>query len=158
MVATVTELRHELDDVDLINDIERTVGVLQGKWKVHLLFCLARGIRRHNRLREALPSTPKKVMIAALRALERDGLITREVYAEVPVRVEYALTPLGWSLSEPLIALADWSREHTGKVEAARAAFDAPADRSPQSSPPDSNREAWETHSVRRIYGGRRTP
>jgi len=66
----------------------------------------------------------EEVMIAALRALERDGLITREVYAEVPVRVEYALTPLGWSLSEPLIALADWGQKHGDGVEAAREAFD----------------------------------
>ena len=63
---------------------------------------MARGVRRHGRVLECLPGASKKVMTDSLRALERDGMVSRAVFAEVPVRLEYSLTPLGWSLSELL--------------------------------------------------------
>ncbi|HEX4678652.1 MAG TPA: helix-turn-helix domain-containing protein [Gaiellaceae bacterium] len=99
-------------DTELIERIDHALAVLQGKWKVHLLFSMARGVHRHARLLESLPGTSKKVMIDTLRALERDGLVTRNVFPEVPTRVEYALTPLGWSITEPLVVLAEWEEEH----------------------------------------------
>jgi DNA-binding HxlR family transcriptional regulator len=109
-------------DLDLIANVKRSLEVLSGKWKVHLLFFMARGVHRHSRLLECLPGASKKVMTDSLRALERDGMVSREVFAEVPVRVEYSLTPLGWSISEPLIALSEWGREHAGEVADARRA------------------------------------
>ena len=60
----------------------------------------------------------------SLRSLERDGLVERHVYAEVPVRVEYSLTALGWSATELLMALAQWADEHIGDVEEARCRYD----------------------------------
>jgi DNA-binding HxlR family transcriptional regulator len=96
-------------DTELIERIDQALAVLKGKWKVHLLFSMARGVHRHARLLESLPGTSKKVMIDTLRALERDGLVTRNVFPEVPARVEYSLTPLGWSITEPLVALAEWA-------------------------------------------------
>jgi DNA-binding HxlR family transcriptional regulator len=99
-------------DAELIERIDHALAVLQGKWKVHLLFSMARGVHRHARLLESLPGTSKKVMIDTLRALERDGLVTRHVFPEVPARVEYALTPLGWSITGPLLALAEWAEEN----------------------------------------------
>jgi DNA-binding HxlR family transcriptional regulator len=60
----------------------------------------------------------------SLRSLERDGLVDRHVYAEVPVRVEYSLTALGWSATELLLALADWADEHMVDVEEARSRYD----------------------------------
>jgi DNA-binding HxlR family transcriptional regulator len=110
-------------DLDLIRRIDRALEVLHGKWKVHLLFLMARGIRRHGRLLESLPGASKKVMTDTLRALERDGLVSREIFPEVPVRVEYSLTALGWTMTEPLIALSDWGAAHTDDVAAARAHF-----------------------------------
>jgi DNA-binding HxlR family transcriptional regulator len=95
-------------DLDLIEQADRALAVLQGKWKVHLLFFMARGIRRHGQLLDCLPGASKKVMTDTLRALERDGLVSRKVFAEVPARVEYSLTPLGWTTTEPLMALAAW--------------------------------------------------
>jgi DNA-binding HxlR family transcriptional regulator len=59
-------------------------------------------------------------MTDSLRVLERDGLVRREIFAEVPVRVEYSLTALGWSMTEPLIALADWGDAHGKDVTEAR--------------------------------------
>lgn len=107
-------------DLELIERVDQSLGVLQGKWKVHLLFHMARGIRRHSRLLACLPSVSKKVMTDSLRVLERDGLVQREIFAEVPVRVEYSLTALGWSMTEPLVALADWGEAHSKDVSEAR--------------------------------------
>jgi DNA-binding HxlR family transcriptional regulator len=107
-------------DLELIGHIDGALDVLHGKWKVHLLFFMARGVHRHSRLLDCLPGASKKIMTDTLRALERDGLVDRTVYAEVPVRVEYALTPLGWTLAEPLMVLGDWGAAHTEEVEDAR--------------------------------------
>ena len=110
-------------DLDLISAVENALDVLHGKWRVHLLFVMARGVHRHGRLLECLPGVSKKVMTESLRALERDGLVTRKIFAEVPVRVEYSLTPLGWTITEPLIALADWGKAHADDVAAARSRY-----------------------------------
>lgn len=107
-------------DLELIERVDQSLEVLQGKWKVHLLFHMARGIHRHSRLLACLPSVSKKVMTDSLRVLERDGLVHREIFAEVPVRVEYSLTALGWSMAEPLVALADWGEAHAKDVTEAR--------------------------------------
>jgi DNA-binding HxlR family transcriptional regulator len=107
-------------DLELIERVDQSLDVLQGKWKVHLLFHMARGIHRHSRLLACLPSVSKKVMTDSLRVLERDGLVRREIFAEVPVRVEYSLTPLGWSVTGPLIALAEWGEAHGKDVTEAR--------------------------------------
>src|ERR1700759_1280680 len=80
----------------------RAFEVLQGKWKVHLIVAMARGIRRPSRLHACLPGISKKVMTDCLRGLERDGLVTRQIYAEVPLRVEYSLTSLGWTLTDAI--------------------------------------------------------
>jgi DNA-binding HxlR family transcriptional regulator len=110
-----------LSDRGVIERVDRTLEVLQGKWKIHLLFLMARGIHRHSRLLDCMPGVSKKVMTDALRALERDGLVARRIFAEVPARVEYSLTPLGWSLTEPLVVLADWGEAHSDEVLAARS-------------------------------------
>jgi DNA-binding HxlR family transcriptional regulator len=110
-------------DRELIQRIDRALDVLHGRWKVYLLFLMARGIHRHSRLLDGLPGASKKVMTDTLRALERDGLVTREVFAEVPARVEYSLTPLGWSMTEPLMALSDWGNAHAVEIERARARY-----------------------------------
>jgi DNA-binding HxlR family transcriptional regulator len=112
--------RSDRADLDLIERVDRSLEVLQGKWKVHLLFHMARGIHRHSRLLACLPGVSKKVMTDSLRVLERDGLVHREIFAEVPVRVEYSLTALGWSMTEPLIALANWGEAHGRDVTEAR--------------------------------------
>jgi DNA-binding HxlR family transcriptional regulator len=110
-------------DLDLIERVDQALDVLHGKWKVHLLFFMARGVRRHGRLLACLPGVSKKVMTDTLRALERDGLVARRIFAEVPVRVEYSLTPLGWTMTEPLIALSEWGEIHTKEVTEARTQY-----------------------------------
>jgi DNA-binding HxlR family transcriptional regulator len=120
--STVTQVRRPpRGDLDLIEQAESALSVLCGKWKVHLLFFMARGIHRHGRLLDCLPGASKKVMTDTLRSLERDGLVTRRVFAEVPPRVEYSLTELGWSTTEPLMALAAWGKEHQRELVPRRA-------------------------------------
>ena len=94
--------------------------LLSSKWKVDLLYLLARGVQRYSRLYDNLRGASKKMLTESLRGLERDGLVERTVYPEVPVRVEYSLTALGWSATELLMALAEWAEEHLGEVEQAR--------------------------------------
>ncbi|MGZ4409929.1 MAG: winged helix-turn-helix transcriptional regulator [Gaiellaceae bacterium] len=110
-------------DLDLIERVDPALDVLHGKWKVHLLFFMARGVRRHGRLLACLPGVSKNVMTDTLRALERDGLVARRIFAEVPVRVEYSLTPLGWTMTEPLIALSEWGEIHNKEVTEARTQY-----------------------------------
>ena len=108
------------NDLEVIDRVDQALGVLHGKWKVHLLFFMARGIHRHGKLLACLPGVSKKVMTDTLRSLERDGLVARRIYAEVPARVEYSLTPLGWTMTEPLIALSEWGEAHATEVSQAR--------------------------------------
>src|SRR2546430_7491624 len=115
-------------DLEMIERTRAARDLLSSKWKVDLLYLLARGVHRYSRLYDNLRGASKKMLTDSLRSLERDGLVERHVFAEVPVRVEYSLTPLGWSATELLIALADWAVEHIGEVDAARSRYDRPGD------------------------------
>jgi DNA-binding HxlR family transcriptional regulator len=120
--AKVTNLssaqRSTRADREVVEGIETTLDVLHGRWKVRLLFLMARGIHRHSSLLQCLPGASKKVMTENLRALQRDGLVLRE--AGATVGIEYSLTPLGWSLSEPLMTVAEWGSANAAVVEAAQ--------------------------------------
>jgi DNA-binding HxlR family transcriptional regulator len=113
-----------LEDLVMIERTRAARDLFSSKWKIDLLYLLARGVRRYSRLYDNLRGTSKKMLTDSLRSLERDGLVHRRVYAEVPVRVEYSLTTLGWSATELLIALADWAGEHFGEVELARRGYE----------------------------------
>ena len=119
------------EDLEMIERTREARELLSSKWKVDLLYLLARGVRRYSRLYDNLRGASKKMITDSLRSLERDGLVDRHVYAEVPVRVEYSLTTLGWSATELLIALADWADEHMPDVEEARSLYDEARRRAP---------------------------
>jgi DNA-binding HxlR family transcriptional regulator len=90
------------------------------RWTVLIVGSLgASGRMRFSELRDRIGATPK-VLTQSLRALERDGIIERKVYAEVPPRVEYWLTPLGEKLQEPIRLLKDWAETHIPEVLEAR--------------------------------------
>jgi DNA-binding HxlR family transcriptional regulator len=110
-------------DLEMIDRTRAARDLLSSKWKVDLLYLLARGVHRYSRLYDNLRGASKKMLTDSLRGLERDGFVERIVYAEVPVRVEYSLTALGWSATELLIALADWADEHLAAVEQARRRY-----------------------------------
>lgn len=95
------------------------------KWAVLVLGELARhGACRFTLLRQRLAGVSEKMLTQTLRTLERDGLVLRTVYPEAPIRVEYALTPLGQTLRGPLKALTEWSVQHIEDVLTAREEYD----------------------------------
>lgn len=92
--------------------VEAALDVIGGKWKSIILFRLMEGTRRFNELRRLLPSVTQRTLTNQLRELERDGLVHRTVFAEIPPRVEYRLTPLGESLEPVLRELRSWAEQH----------------------------------------------
>ena len=104
--------------------VRGSLGLLSSKWSVDLLLALGDGSRRYHELLAELDPISEKVLTQTLRAMERDGLIARRVHAEVPPRVEYALTPLGATMATPMKVLATWSLANGKRVEEARGRFD----------------------------------
>jgi DNA-binding HxlR family transcriptional regulator len=104
--------RARIEDFEMIKRTRETLALLDSKWSVDIIFLLASGMRRHARLVDNVPGLSKKVLTSTLRKLEQSGIVSRQVYAEMPVRVEYTLTPLGWQLTELLMALHDWAVDH----------------------------------------------
>lgn len=93
--------------------VTRTLEVMGGKWKPILLFYLAEQPRRSGELARLIPQASSKMLTQQLRELERDRIVHREVYHEVPPRVEYSLTPLGQSLKPIMDAMCAWGRTNT---------------------------------------------
>ena len=104
-----------------MSDVLARVG---DKWTVLVVGVLGEGPSRFNALRRALGSISQRMLTLTLRGLERDGLVRRSVYPTVPPRVEYALTPLGRSLLEPVSALGGWAQRNRAAIHAARLRFD----------------------------------
>ena len=98
------------------------------RWSVLVVRVLADGTLRHGEIAARIGGITPKMLTQTLRGLERDGLVTRTVHAEVPPRVEYALTDLGRSLLGLAGALEEWAETHIADVDAARAAYDARTD------------------------------
>lgn len=92
--------------------VEAALDLIDRKWKPVLLFRILAQKRRFGELRRLLPGLAPRMLTLQLRELEADGLIHREVFAEVPPRVEYSITPFGASLKPALFALANWSLQN----------------------------------------------
>jgi DNA-binding HxlR family transcriptional regulator len=88
--------------------VEATLAVVGGRWKAVILFHLLDGTMRYNELRRHLPEVTQRMMTLQLRELEADGIVHREIYPEVPPRVEYSLTELGQTLAPLLHAMRAW--------------------------------------------------
>jgi DNA-binding HxlR family transcriptional regulator len=129
------EGRASASDREMIETTVAGLELIGAKWKVDVLYLLAARVRRHGRLRNHL-LVSKKVLSDTLKGLERDGLVCRSVFPDTPPRVEYSLTPLGRSLTAPLLALSEWSEEHLEEVLAARAAYDRSTGRSSDTPAP----------------------
>jgi DNA-binding HxlR family transcriptional regulator len=112
--------RARLEDFEMIERTRAALALLEAKWSVDIIILLASGMHRHARLVDNIPGLSKKVLTSTLRKLEQDGIVTRQVYAESPVRVEYTLTPLGWQLTEPLMALYEWAVAHESELAASQ--------------------------------------
>lgn len=106
--------------------IAPVVDLFFGRWSTQVLWALTHyGRMRFNELQQRIPGLTPKVLTQRLRQLERDGLVVRTYYAEVPPRVEYEATTLAGTLSPLFNSLAQWSDTHLAEVLAARASYDA---------------------------------
>ena len=98
------------------------------KWSVLVIALLGEQGYRFTELQRAVDGISQRMLTLTLRQLERDGLVSRTVHATVPPRVDYALTPLGCSILEPIRALIDWAEQHGTDVAAARTEYDQAAE------------------------------
>ena len=96
--------------------IERTLGVISGRWKAVIIYVLLDGPKRICELENQIVGISQKVLIEHLRVLEEHGLVTRESFPEEPQRVDYVLTPLGISLEPILALLKDWGQHHAEEL------------------------------------------
>lgn len=97
--------------------VERAFKVVGGRWKAVILYHLFDGPRRLSQLRRALPEISQKVLIQQLREMEEHGVVHREIFRQVPPRVDYSATPLGLSLEPVLRALCDWGQRHAAALD-----------------------------------------
>jgi DNA-binding HxlR family transcriptional regulator len=119
---------HVPDDCRAVSEVLSRVG---DKWTVLVVGELGQGPRRFNEIRRALGSISQRMLTLTLRALERDGLVTRTAFPTVPPKVEYELTRLGRSLLEPVSGLGLWARRNRKAIQDARQRFDAADVRKP---------------------------
>lgn len=103
------------------------LGRIGEKWSVLAILTLQVGPHGFNELRRAMAGVSQRMLTLTLRGLERDGFVVRTSRPTVPPRVDYALTPLGASLSAPVLALGAWAQAHEAEVRRARTAFDGRA-------------------------------
>lgn len=118
---TIPSTLHDPEDCRAVSEVLSRVG---DKWTVLVVGVLGPGPKRFNEIRRALGSISQRMLTLTLRGLERDGLVTRTVYATIPPRVDYALTTLGRSLLDPVNVLGLWARQHRAEIETARHQYD----------------------------------
>jgi DNA-binding HxlR family transcriptional regulator len=112
--------------------VHEVLSQIGDKWTVLIVRSLNDGPRRFSELKRDVEGISQRMLTLNLKTLERDGFITRTVYPTVPPRVDYELTPLGHSLSEPLGVIAQWAITNRQRIVDARIAFD---DREPYDGP-----------------------
>jgi DNA-binding HxlR family transcriptional regulator len=105
--------------------VREVLSLVGDKWSVLVVSILGDGPRRFNELRRTVEGISQRMLTLTLRGLERDGLVTRTVVPDLPLRVEYALTRLGRTLLDPVMALAGWAERHREEMQSARDRFDA---------------------------------
>jgi DNA-binding HxlR family transcriptional regulator len=101
-----------IDPVALRSEMRNALATITGKWKLEILWQLNQRVHRFGELKRAMPGITQHMLTAQLRELESDGLIRRTVFAEVPPRVDYAITPAAQELKPVIDALFTWWRNH----------------------------------------------
>ena len=120
--VTAHAAAHLPGECQAVNSILSRVG---DKWTVLIVMMLAGGPRRFSELKRMIGGVSQRMLTLTLSALERDGFVSRTMFATIPPRVDYELTALGHSLRGPIEELGNWAFAHIPVVEQARAAFDA---------------------------------
>jgi DNA-binding HxlR family transcriptional regulator len=124
MAAQPAPLTYAPADEENLEALQAAVSVLAAKWSVVVLTRLATGSSRFNELLRQIDGVSRRMLSATLRQLERDGLVERHVFARVPARVGYELSPAGERLLDALAPLAGWGVEHRAEVFASREQYD----------------------------------
>ncbi len=106
--------------------VERALKVISGRWKAIILYRLFHGPQRFSDLMRQLRDVSQKVLIQQLREMEEHGVVHREVFRQVPARVDYSATPLGLSFEPVLLALCDWGRQHAVELDELDRLADCP--------------------------------
>ncbi len=114
--------RYVLKDTRRVGRVLTRVG---DKWSVLVIVLLQLGPRRFNDIKRNIEGISQQMLTRTLRALERDGIVSRTILPSSPPQVEYALTKLGQSLSKPVLALGKWAWVHIGEIDDAQSRFDA---------------------------------
>ncbi|MCW2986153.1 MAG: HxlR family transcriptional regulator [Conexibacter sp.] len=107
----------DVSEYEMVQGTRGALSLISSKWSVEVLYLLASGTRRYSEIFYDVGEISKKTLTQTLRLLQRRGLIARRAYAEVPPRVEYSLTPLGWSITGLLMTLYEWSATHLAAGE-----------------------------------------
>ena len=113
---------HRKESCPAVREVLNRVG---DKWSVQIVALLGDGPMRFSELRRSIEGISQRMLTLTLRGLERDGLITRTVFPEIPPRVDYELTKLGDTLLDPISALADWADQYRTSIQEARDRFDS---------------------------------
>jgi DNA-binding HxlR family transcriptional regulator len=121
MQLTTSEETYPLDKC---RNITPALARLGDKWTVLVIVALREAPRRFNQLKRDIDGISQQMLTRTLKALERDGMLTRTILPTNPPQVQYELTPMGRSLSVPLLALGRWVHEHLGEIDVARQVFD----------------------------------
>jgi DNA-binding HxlR family transcriptional regulator len=104
--------------------VQEVLDRVAGKWSILIMVAAAGGPIRFTELERAIPGVSRRMLTLTLRNLERDGLVTRTVYATVPPKVEYELTPMAHELRSALLTLTNWAEHHREAITAARKVYD----------------------------------
>lgn len=127
---------YEPSNCSRVSEVLQRVG---DKWSVLVIMMLGEEPLRFNELKRRIGGVSQRMLTLTLKTLERDGLVLRTVHPTVPPRVEYRLTELGRSLSQPIEALGQWAQRNIANIDRARQAFDE-ANAGPTQTPPHSDR------------------
>lgn len=105
--------------------VQQVLEIIADKWSVIILCALSYGTKRYNELQRQIGGISQKMLTQTLRKLERNGLVERRVYAVVPPKVEYSLTPLSETLTDSMEVLCQWAEKNFAEIEAARQRYEA---------------------------------
>lgn len=94
-----------------------TREILNGKWKVNLIYAIAKGYKRPSEMQRVLPEATKRVLNLQLKELEQHGILSKQLFHEIPLRVEYSLTPLGETLVPVIDAMSHWGEQNREQLE-----------------------------------------
>jgi DNA-binding HxlR family transcriptional regulator len=125
MIAQALELEGAPPDEDTCRHVLQVLSRIGDKWTVLVVSQLRDGPLRYGELQRAVTGISQRMLTLTVRALERDGLLTRTVHPTIPPQVEYALTDLGRTLLDPALAIAQWAITHHHDIKEARSRYES---------------------------------